>query len=91
MDGPAATNPGAALTHAYGDTDANGLPIGLDSDITAVAGTGNLTVTLRHLPPVSGAAQKVAGLAEQVAADGINALPGETDASVTFPVTVAAP
>jgi len=80
VDGP--------LIHAYDDEDADGLPIGLVSTITAVAGTGVLTVTLRHLPPVNDVTVKVAGLAEDVAADGITSIGGETDASVDFDVTV---
>lgn len=90
VDGPASDVPGAPLTQAYADTDANGLPVGLTSDVTAAPGSGTLTVTLRHLPPIGGTAVKVAGLAEDVAAGGLAALPGESDASVSFDVTVAA-
>jgi hypothetical protein len=88
VDGPAANNPGAPLAHAYNDADADGNPIGLANTITATAGTGQLVVTLRHLPPVSGNKVKVAGLADQVKAGGLGAIGGDTDASVTFPVTV---
>lgn len=88
VDGPASTNPGAPLTHAYADEDGGGLPIGVDNTITAAAGTGELTVTLRHMPPVNDQPSKVAGLAEDVAAGGLGALPGSTDVSVTFDVTV---
>ena len=50
VDGPAAANPGAPLMHGYTDSDVNGFPIGLANAITAAAGTGQLTVTLEHLP-----------------------------------------
>jgi hypothetical protein len=88
VDGPASDQPGAPLTHAYADTDANDLPVGLDNTITAAAGAGNLTVTLRHLPPINDVAQKTADLAEEVKANGFGSLAGDTDAAVTFPVTV---
>ena len=78
----------APLAHAYADADANGLPIGLANTMTATAGTGTLTVTLRHLPPVNGTAVKTAGLAETAKTSGIAALPGESDAIVSFTVTV---
>ena len=68
-------------TVTYTDTDANGKPIGLD--FTLVAGTsgttGTLTVTLRHLPNKS---------ASGVATGDITNAGGNTDAEVSFPVTV---
>lgn len=90
VQGPATgENAAAVLTHAYVDTDANGLPVGLDSDVTArAAGAGVLTVTLFHLPPEGGVAVKVEGLAEQIAEAGFGALPGDADAQVSFDVTV---
>lgn len=91
VDGPASNRPGAPLAHAYTDADAGGNPIGLANTIAASAGTGTLTVTLRHLPDVNGVAAKTAGLAAEVAAGGLAAIPGETDAQVDFTVTVAAP
>ena len=76
-------------TVTYNDEDANGLPVGLDVTLTTGdAGSVDLTVTLRHLPEQGGVAQKVAGLAEQAEADGIASLPGDSDASVTVPLTV---
>ena len=39
-----------------------------------MTGTGTLTVILRHLPPENDVAVKVEGLAEQVAADGIDSI-----------------
>lgn len=90
--GPASDSAGAALTHAYADTDANGLPVGLANTITvAAAAGGELTVTLRHLPPVNGVATKTAGAADTVRASGVDALGGATDARVTFPVAIAVP
>lgn len=79
---------GTALAHSYDDMDANGNPVGLTNTVVASAGMGQLTVTLRHLPPVGDAATKVAGLAEQAATGGVSGLPGDSDASVTFEVTV---
>lgn len=89
VHGPAADNPGAPLTHAYADQDANGLPIGLENDITATAGSGNLVLTLRHMPPIGDAAVKTADAAATVASEGFAGIGGSTDAQVTFPVTVA--
>lgn len=88
VNGPASNQPGAPLTHAYADTDANGLPIGLSNTITAATGTGQLTLTLRHLPPVNDTPAKTAALAMQVQSGGFAALAGETDAQVNFTVTV---
>ena len=72
VEGPATgTNAAAILTHAYADTDVNGLPVGLDNDIgTRAVGSGELTVTLRHMPLESDQPVKVAGTAEEVAAGG---------------------
>jgi len=89
VDGPASTQPGAPLTHAYADQDVNGLPIGLDNTITAnAAGTGVMTVVLRHMPPVNDEPVKVDGVAAQVASGGIESIGGSTDAKVDFNVTV---
>lgn len=88
VNGPASNTSGAALTHDYADSDANGLPIGLANTFNAEAGTGTLTVTLRHLPPVNGEPVKTADLAESVRSGGLSALPGDSDASVSFSVSV---
>ena len=71
----------AALgTITYTDLDLNGKPIGLTFTLTTGnAGTGNLTVTLRHLPNKS---------ASGVASGDITNAGGATDALVTYPVTV---
>jgi len=76
------------FVHAYADTDGAGLPIGLSSTITARTGTGQLTVTLKHLPPLDGNRLKKPDLAAMVASAGINSVGGDTDVSVTFSVTV---
>lgn len=61
---------GADITFSYNDSDANGLPIGLD--MTAVVGagvsTGTVTLTLKHQPGIKD--------------DNINT--GETDVEVAF-------
>jgi hypothetical protein len=79
------TNTDAIIEHAYADEDDDGLPLGLDNTLTTLAvGSGELTVTLRHLPLESGQAVKVDGLAETVAAHGFSAIGGENDVQVTF-------
>lgn len=87
VDGPAAANPGAPLAHSYADTDDNGLPLGLENTIATSAGTGTLTVTLRHMPPEL-PPEKSAGAAEAVKTGGFSAIGGSTDAMVDFAVTV---
>lgn len=82
-------NPSAVVGQAYADTDANGLPIGLESTIDTLAhGTGELTVTLRHMPPENDEAVKTEGLAEQVATDGFSSIGGDNDIQVTFNLEV---
>lgn len=89
VDGPAGTGSAAVVTHAYDDTDAGGLPVGLASTLTTTgAGTGTFTVTLQHLPAQDGTAVKGADLAGVVASDGLGALPGDLDFSGTFDLTV---
>jgi hypothetical protein len=87
VNGPATSNPAAPLTHSYTDMDANGLPIGLTNTIAASAGTGTLTVTLRHMPPELPPG-KSADTAMQVKTGGFGAIGGNTDATVDFAVTV---
>jgi hypothetical protein len=88
VNGPASDQPGAPLAHTYSDADGNGLPVGLSNAIVTTTGTGTLTVVLRHLPPVNDVAVKTAELASTVRADGLAALPGESDVQVDFAVTV---
>jgi hypothetical protein len=87
VKGPATANQTAPLTHSYADMDANGFPIGLTNTIATEAGTGTLTVTLRHMPPES-PPEKSADTATQVKNGGFTAIGGATDASVDFTVTV---
>ncbi len=87
--GPAGGSNAALLDHTYADTDDNGAPVGLENTVVTIQpGTGSMTVTLRHLPPNAGTPVKTADLAATVAASGISALPGGSDVSVTFDVTV---
>lgn len=88
--GPATgSNTSAVVEHAYDDTDAGGLPIGLANTITTTAlGSGDLNVVLRHLPPENGEPLKVDGLAATVASEGFGAIGGDNDVDVTFPLTV---
>lgn len=90
VEGPATgTNASAVVQHAYADEDAGGLPVGLDNTFTTLGvGTGQLTVTLRHLPPENGADVKVAVLAEDVAAGGFASIGGDNDVEITFDVEV---
>lgn len=70
----------ATLSIAYADADANGHPIGLtNTAVTGTAGTGMLTVTLRHLPDKGAAG---------VSAGDITNAGGETDIEVQFPVVI---
>ena len=71
----------AALgTFSYGDLDANGKPIGLSfTYTTSNTASGNLIVTLRHLPNKSAAG---------VASGDITNAGGSTDAEVVFPIVV---
>ena len=85
--GPATANTVGPLMHSYADTDDHGLPIGLASSIVASAGTGDLIVTLRHMPPEE-PPEKAADSAANVATGGFSAIGGSTDAQVTFSVTV---
>jgi hypothetical protein len=72
--------PTALGTFAYTDTDKNGKPIGLTFTLTTKsASTGNLLVTLRHLPNKS---------ASGVATGDITNAGGATDAAITYPIVV---
>lgn len=93
VSGPATgTLPEAILEHAYTDTESDyvgsgDLPVGITNAMTTrAAGTGELRLVLRHLPELNGERQKVAGLAEDLAAG--EALPGDVDVDVTYDVTV---
>lgn len=66
---------------AYADTDEDGRPVGLHFNYTSVnaAASGNLTVTLRHLPNKT---------ATGVIGGDITNAGGSTDAEVVFPIVV---
>jgi hypothetical protein len=73
--------PSALGTIGYTDFDVNAKPVGLTfTYTTGNAGTGNLTVTLRHEPNKS---------ATGVAAGDITNAGGATDAQVSFPIVIA--
>ena len=70
----------SGVTVTYTHTDSAGNPLGLTTELTTgAAGSGNITVTLRHEPTKDGA-----GVAE---GDITNA-GGETDVEATYPVEV---
>jgi hypothetical protein len=67
-------------TTTYTDTDKDGNPIGVEFTLTtAAAGSGNLTVTLRHEPAKSDA---------DVLSGSITNAGGETDIEAVFSLTV---
>lgn len=77
------------LLHSYSDSDENDLPIGLSNSMESTdAGSGELTVTLRHMPLEDGNTIKVAGLEDVILDEGFGNVGGENDVSITFPVTV---
>jgi len=68
------------LSVAYNDMDDDGNPLGLSTTLTTgSAGSGNLTVILRHEPVKSG---------DNVSSGDITNAGGETDIEVTFAVEV---
>ncbi len=71
---------GANISVAGLDTDANGLPLGLNSVWTAGnAGTGTMKITLRHYPGTP---------PNKEAADPVNSTKSSTDIELTFNTTV---
>lgn len=91
VEGPATGASATALfTHAYADEDGNGDPVGLVNDVqTRASGDAQtLRVVLQHLPAEDGVVVKESDLAEQVAASGLGALPGDSDADVEFAVSL---
>jgi hypothetical protein len=77
----------APLAQTYADMDGNGLPVGLTSNIAATAGSGQLTVTLRHMPPEEPPVKSSTTVME-AQTNGVDSIGGSTDAQVTFDVTV---
>ena len=90
VEGPATENNAQAiLSHQYADSDSSGLPLGLSNDISTLAwGSGQLTVTLRHIPPADGEALKTEDLASDIAEGGFDSIAGENDLQVTFEIEV---
>jgi len=87
--GPASDSPNAVISQAYADADENGLPLGLENTIETVdRGSGELTITLRHMPAEDGSPVKTADLAEQVASDGFGDIGGGNDIDVDFNIEV---
>ena len=77
----------ALAHHEYLDEDSNGLPLGLTNTITTlIAGTRELTISLRHLPEEDGQTVKTESMATDVCNG--TAIPGDWDVRVTFPLTV---
>lgn len=90
VEGPATgANEAALIEHAYADADANGLPLGLTNTITTLdLGSGELIVTLRHMPPEDGQDVKTADAAAAVAEGGFAAIGGDNDVQVSFTLSV---
>lgn len=88
VSGPASNQANAPLAHSYADVDAKGLPLGLQNKVMAAAGTGTLTVNLRHMPPINNMPVKTASAGQTVQSGGIEALGGGTDLQANFTVTV---
>ena len=88
--GPATgQNPDAIVRQQYADEDENGLPVGLSNTFTTLAwGSGEMTVTLRHMPEENGESIKTDGLADEVADEGFGAIGGSNDIEVTFNIEV---
>ncbi len=65
---------------AYTDMDANGDPVGIEFTLTTTnAGSGNVTITLRHA-----LAKEIAGVSDGILANA----GGDTDVEATFSITV---
>jgi hypothetical protein len=75
------------LMQSYADMDGNGLPVGLSNAIVASAGTGQLTITLRHMPPEEPPVKSSSTLMD-AKTGGVDSIGGSTDAQVNFMVTV---
>ena len=95
VGGPATTSSAPLVTHAYADVESDyapndvgdDLPVGLRNTITANAeGMSELSVMLRHLPPLNDEPQKRADLPGLFAND--SALPGDVDVDVSFELNV---
>jgi len=89
VTGPANEATSPVVSQAYADEDANGDPVGLSNTFVALeAGTGEMNIMLRHMPPVNDTPVKTSGLADLVKNGDVGSLPGNVDIEVTFNVTV---
>ena len=90
VEGPSTGSNGSAiLSHQYADSDASGLPLGLSNDITTMDwGSGQLTVTLRHIPSDDGQSFRTESLASDVAQSGFDAIDGNNEFQISFSVEV---
>ena len=90
VQGPSNTeNTSAVVEQSYADMDTQNFPVGLSNTFTATAtGTGVLTVTLRHMPPINGNPVKTGTLADVVNTGSVSDLPGSSDITVDFNVIV---
>jgi hypothetical protein len=79
----------ALVQHDYLDQDSNGLPLGIENSIETIDdGSGELMISLRHMPSEDGQTTKTDGLVDEVCAGNEGALPGDWDVQVTFPLEV---
>ena len=90
VQGPATgTNAEAIVEHSYADEDSSGLPLGLQNTLATLGtGSGELVLTLRHMPLENGASVKTAGVAEDVANGGFESIGGDNDVQITFAIEV---
>jgi len=96
VSGPASSSANPLAITAYADKESDygpnavgdDLPVGLVNTFTTQsAGSGQLRVLLRHLPPINDQPQKTGDLPQQLAAG--DALPGSVDADVAFELVVS--
>ncbi len=79
------------VTFTYQDEDSKGLPLGLESTLTGEsAGSGDLTITLQHMAKQDGNDVKRAGMADDVAEQGLAGIAGEgaPDFTIAFDLVV---
>ncbi len=89
ISSPSSESTSAIVNQSYSDMDSVGFPVGLTNSFEAVeAGSGMLTIMLRHMPPVNGTAVKTGELAEMVKSGNTDSLPGSIDIQIDFPITV---
>lgn len=96
VSGPASSSANPLAVHAYADKESDyganavgdDLPVGLVNTFTTQsAGSGELRLLLRHLPPINDQPQKTGDLPQQLAAG--DELPGSVDVDVAFDLVVS--